>query len=481
MPRQRPGERLRVLHSPSAAQPAREQSLRATLDWSKAPLGDAERAMLCLLGVFKGSFNLRSAQTIGTDASFDDGAALNILGALVNRSLVEVDAASAPRYRLLKTTRLYAQGLRAEPGDDIATVLRQGLVTAVLSRWVHADFHTPGDRPLRERYGADYVDLNAALDSTCSRGDAGLSAETAQALLKLDRAAHRVTASTRRRMAAAHALLAIAGDDLLRAWLCTGAAPVASVAISGVLRLEFAGERVAARRDVGNPQELYRALAALATERARAGDEAAADAAVAVASAVEDCRWPPAPRTVGARIDAKIAMYSRRNGPSRMTAALRAMPPLAQQSGAEERVAVAKDCLADATTASGNLPEAIALGHAALANQRRQLGAEQGQTLMNLCAAMLLSGDEAPARALATLARALAALARALAALALPLLRLNLQAGLLCNHRRRTHHHQVPFNLGPAESDGLPHHHQTRVAARGPAPVAAGPVVGALS
>ena len=157
-----------------------------------------------------------------------------------------------------------------------------------------------------------------------------------------------------------------------------------------------------------------------------------------------------------------------------MTAALRAMPPLAQQSGAEERVAVAKDCLADATTASGNLPEAIALGHAALANQRRQLGAEQGQTLMHLCAAMLLSGDEAPARALA-------ALARALAALALPLLRLNLQAGLLCNHRRRTHHHQVLFNLGPAESDGLPHHHQTRVAAHGPAAVAAGPVVRALS
>ena len=96
------------------------------------------------------------------------------------------------------------------------------------------------------------------------------------------------------------------------------------------------------------------------------------------------------------------------------------MLALAQPSGDDERTAVARDCLADATTASGDLPESIALVHTALANQRRQLGAERGHTLMNLCAAMLLSGDEAPARALS--------------ARELPLLRLNLYAGVLFNH-----------------------------------------------
>ena len=51
----------------------------------------------------------------------------------VDRSLVQVDAASPPRYRLLETIRLYAQDLRAAAGDDTATVLRHGRVRAALS------------------------------------------------------------------------------------------------------------------------------------------------------------------------------------------------------------------------------------------------------------------------------------------------------------------------------------------------------------
>ena len=109
-----------MLHSPGAARPAGQQSLRATLDWSTSLLDDAERAMLGRLGVFKGSYGLHSAQTLCTGASFDDWAALDTLGVLVDRSLVQVDAASPPHYRLLETTRLYAQDLRAAAGDDTA-------------------------------------------------------------------------------------------------------------------------------------------------------------------------------------------------------------------------------------------------------------------------------------------------------------------------------------------------------------------------
>ena len=115
---------------------------------------------------------------------------------------------------------------------------------------MHVDFHTPGCRQLRERCGADNDDLDFAFESACSRGETGVGAMTARALLNLDRAVHHVTASTRRRMAAAHALLATAGNELLRAWLRNGAAPVFSVAIPGVPRLEFAEQRVAGRRQL---------------------------------------------------------------------------------------------------------------------------------------------------------------------------------------------------------------------------------------
>ena len=78
-------------------------------------------------------FSLHSAQTLCTDASFDDWAALDTLGVLVDRSLVQVNAARPPRYRLLETTRLYAQELRSAAGHDTATVLRHGQVIAALS------------------------------------------------------------------------------------------------------------------------------------------------------------------------------------------------------------------------------------------------------------------------------------------------------------------------------------------------------------
>ena len=85
-----------MLHSRGAMRPGSQQRLRAPLDWSTALLGDAQRAMLRRIGQFQGSLN--SAQSRCTDASFDDWAALDTLGARVDRLLVQVDAASPPRY-----------------------------------------------------------------------------------------------------------------------------------------------------------------------------------------------------------------------------------------------------------------------------------------------------------------------------------------------------------------------------------------------
>ena len=88
--------------------------------------------MLRGTGQFQGSFSLNSAQSLCTDAFFDDWAALDTWCAWVDHSLVQVDASSPPRSRLLETTRLYAQGLRAAPRDDTAAVLRHRLLMAAL-------------------------------------------------------------------------------------------------------------------------------------------------------------------------------------------------------------------------------------------------------------------------------------------------------------------------------------------------------------
>jgi predicted ATPase len=127
------GERLRMLRSNDRLQPARQHTMRATLDWSCSLLDDTQRTVLRRIAVFAGWFDLDMAQQAATDAtSIDAWAVLDALSALVDHSLVQVciaadeeapsfdepagsppgqrslDSAGTPRYRLAETTRLYA-------------------------------------------------------------------------------------------------------------------------------------------------------------------------------------------------------------------------------------------------------------------------------------------------------------------------------------------------------------------------------------
>ncbi len=124
------GDRFRLLTGGSPTAMPRQQTLRATLDWSYGLLPVQERAVLCRLGVFPGTFTLEAASAVACDASIDEYAVIDLLTQLVARSLVVVDTSGAgARYRLLETTRTYALEKLAEVGqtDDVkrrhATVL----------------------------------------------------------------------------------------------------------------------------------------------------------------------------------------------------------------------------------------------------------------------------------------------------------------------------------------------------------------------
>ncbi len=105
-------ERFALLTGGSRAALARQQTLRAMVDWSWELLNPAERAVLAALSTFAGGFGLVAAEAVaaGPDASAAEVAGL--LGALVDKSLVQFgDAGAGPgRYRLLETVRQYAAG-----------------------------------------------------------------------------------------------------------------------------------------------------------------------------------------------------------------------------------------------------------------------------------------------------------------------------------------------------------------------------------
>jgi predicted ATPase/DNA-binding CsgD family transcriptional regulator/Tfp pilus assembly protein PilF len=86
--------------------PLRQQTLRATVEWSLDLLTKAERKLLSRLSVFHG-WSLEMAEQVCADGQIPASAVLDLLSALIDKSLVIVDAevGGNGRYRLLDTVR----------------------------------------------------------------------------------------------------------------------------------------------------------------------------------------------------------------------------------------------------------------------------------------------------------------------------------------------------------------------------------------
>jgi predicted ATPase len=122
--------------------PARQHTLRATVEWSVGLLEDAERSLLEIAAVFVDGWTTEAAAQV---AGLDEDEALERFEALARHSLVYLDPADdGPRLRMLETIRAFmAERLAARP--DAAEIRRR-----------HADYYRAlaeqADRPLR---GAD--------------------------------------------------------------------------------------------------------------------------------------------------------------------------------------------------------------------------------------------------------------------------------------------------------------------------------------
>jgi predicted ATPase len=108
------GQALELLVDGARDLPARQQTLRATLDWSYELLPEPERALLARLAVFTGGWTLEDAEAVL------GGATASGLASLVDSSLVRRGGSpEAPRFGLLETIREYAlERLRAEGEED---------------------------------------------------------------------------------------------------------------------------------------------------------------------------------------------------------------------------------------------------------------------------------------------------------------------------------------------------------------------------
>jgi predicted ATPase/DNA-binding CsgD family transcriptional regulator/DNA-binding XRE family transcriptional regulator len=120
------GDPLRLLTGGGRTAPPRQQTLRATIDWSYGLLTEDERALLRRLAVFAGGWTLEAAEEVGAGGGLEPGAVLDRLARLVEQSLVQAEMADAgeARYRLLAMVRQYGLERLREAGEEAAVRTR---------------------------------------------------------------------------------------------------------------------------------------------------------------------------------------------------------------------------------------------------------------------------------------------------------------------------------------------------------------------
>jgi predicted ATPase len=135
---------------------ARHQTLRHAVAWSYDHLDDAEKTLLERCSVFSGGFDLQSACALmGSD---DDFATLDLLDALVRKSLLVADRSSGrTRFSMLETIRQFAEEQLVARGE--ASEIRAAHSRYFAGR--EADIMVLWDSP-RQREAHDWLNLELA-------------------------------------------------------------------------------------------------------------------------------------------------------------------------------------------------------------------------------------------------------------------------------------------------------------------------------
>ena len=157
---------------------ARHQTLRHAVAWSYHLLDDAEKVLLERCSVFAGGFDLESACAVmGSD---DDFAALDLLDALVRKSLLVADRSSGrTRFSMLETIRQFAEEqvvARGEASEIRAAHSRHfaGREADVLALW-----DSPRQRQAYDWFTIELANLRTAFRWAVDQGDLDVAATIA--------------------------------------------------------------------------------------------------------------------------------------------------------------------------------------------------------------------------------------------------------------------------------------------------------------
>jgi predicted ATPase/class 3 adenylate cyclase len=258
-------QRFRLLTGGSRTALERQQTLAATVGWSYSLLADAERLLLGRLSVFADGFGLDAAEAVGGSGRIDVLEVADLLGSLVDKSLVVAEPAGGTlRYRLLETIRLFAAERLIEAGEQEAAAVAAAHCAHFLAVAEAAAAHLAGPEQGRwlARLDADQANLRRAA------GHAADDPERTALVMRLGVALERYWRTRSRQQEGFELLVPVlrqpeAGADpaLFAAALVTGARVAGFIDLATARHL--AERAVQTARQLGDERLLIRALAAL--------------------------------------------------------------------------------------------------------------------------------------------------------------------------------------------------------------------------
>ncbi|MFE1908305.1 BTAD domain-containing putative transcriptional regulator [Streptomyces gardneri] len=177
------GDRFRVLASGQRGLPARQQTLRAVIDWSWDLLAPPEQAVLRRLAVPVGGCALDAAETVCAGDGIDRDEVPDLVGRLVDRSLVSATrTAGGPRYRLLESVAAYARERLHEAGEFTSVADRHALYYRRFAERAEPHLRGAGQRRRLAQLDTESANLRAALDHSLRTAEWPESARLAAAL-----------------------------------------------------------------------------------------------------------------------------------------------------------------------------------------------------------------------------------------------------------------------------------------------------------
>jgi predicted ATPase len=127
-------QRFRLLTGGSRSALPRQQTLRATVEWSHSLLNEPEKSLLRRLSVFAEGFDLEAAEAVGSLGDIEVFEVTDLLGSLVDKSLVVAEpTGGVVRYRLLETIRQFGAERLVELDESEVAAVRSAHCTHFLS------------------------------------------------------------------------------------------------------------------------------------------------------------------------------------------------------------------------------------------------------------------------------------------------------------------------------------------------------------